>query len=136
MLTNFYNVINYCLERTEDMEFKEFIKNINALAEMIQFRQNVSDLIHKLKYMDRDFIGEDSYIMPCDHLIINLMAKLITVQCTDKFKAVKEDIEWWLYDTECGTNKEYAVVTYKDGTEKLIDTPEKLWEYIQTFLSE
>ena len=118
------------------MELKEFIKNINALVKMIQFRQNVSDLIHKLKYMDRDFIGEDSYIMPCDHLIINLMARLITVQCTDKFKAVKEDIEWWLYDTECGTNKEYAVVTYKDGTEKLIDTHEKLWEDIQTFLSE
>ena len=118
------------------MTEKEFIKIINSLVECIEFRNKVSDLIKGLKYVNRNFIGEDTFILPMDDLIIDLTAKLLSVGKSDKItKDVKEVIQWWLYDTDCGKDAEYNIVTYKDGTEKRIDTPEALWGDIQTFIT-
>ena len=118
------------------MTEKEFIKIINTLVECIGFRNKVSDLIKGLKYVNRDFIGEDILILPMDDLIIDLTAKLLSAGKSDKItKDVKEAIQWWLYDTDCGKNTEYNIVTYKDGTEKRIETPEALWEDIQTIIT-
>ena len=117
------------------MDKQEFIKAIETLVEMIEFRDNVYDLIHNLKYIDTDFMGADSIILPADSLIISLIARLLTVNNTNKFKDIKETIEWWLYDTECGKNEDYITVTYQDGTEKAIKTPDDLWEDIRYCLN-
>jgi len=118
------------------MTEKEFIKIINSLVECIEFRNNVASLINGLKYVNRDFIGEDIFILPLDDTIIDLTSKLLSVGKDDKVtKEVKEIIQWWLYDANCGKDSEYNVVIYKDGTEKRIETPEELWEDIQTFIT-
>ena len=135
MLTKLGNVINYYIERGSQVDKKElFLKTINTLEELTEFRSKASDLIRGLKCVNTDFMGEDTIVLPAEHLIIELLAAILASEKPDKIKNIKSIIEWWLYDTSCGKDDDYNEVSYSDGEIIKIDTPEKLWEDIQKTL--
>lgn len=117
------------------MDKKElFLKTINTLEELIEFRDKTSSLIKGLKCVNTDFMGEDMIVLPAEDLIIELLAATLASEKPDKIKNIKNIIEWWLYDTSCGKDDDYNEVSYSDGKTIKIDTPEKLWEDIQKTL--
>jgi len=117
------------------MDKKElFLKTINTLEELTEFRNKVSGLIQGLKCVNTDFIGEDTIVLPAENLITELLAATVASEKPDKIKDVKYNIEWWIYDTSYGKDDNYNEVTYPDGNTVRIDTPEKLWEDIQLTL--
>ena len=108
---------------------EQFVKVINELQEVDDLKKEINNKIHNLKFFNTDFLYSDIFIFNHSNTVIKLLANTFSEE-VDKIKIIKEIVEWWIYDTDYGREDKYTRVTYDDGTEVIIDTPEKLYDDI------
>ncbi len=90
-----------------------------------RFKQSIEEIRKFNKWIDKLYdAGVDIIDSPASS-ILNEVVELLRILTKDKH----DNINWWCYETDFGTN-DFAEVTYSDGHVENIDSVEKLYNFL------
>ena len=105
------------------------MKNNLSKKEFLEYIEGYKKEEYALRQL-YDLVGFDGYeydVCYSSAHFLNLIAKLLD----DNIKGTKADIlYWWAYECDFGTDPKYEPIIYDKNEEILLDTPEKLYDYL------
>lgn len=102
---------------------KEFVKTINKIQETIDFEQKVNDLYWSNGYQSPE--SPDLY-----GTLIKTLDRMFCADTEADAKNFISDIDYFCIELDFGRKYEPGCITYADGTEIDMSTPEKLYDYL------
>ena len=87
------------------------------------------------EYQEQDTaLDRVSDLINFDHPIIDFGWRMMDLVIKTNFNETQQDwINWWLYDRKPSWSKHINIACDENGNEIDLDTPEKLWNFVQKY---
>ena len=104
---------------------REKIAETEFMIKTQRFKQSIEKIREFSRWIDKLYdAGVDIIDSPASS-ILNEVVELLRILTKDKY----DNINWWCYETDFGTN-DFVEVAYDDGHVEKIDTVEKLYNFL------